>query len=801
MAFLFSLKKFIENPAALTFVLSLPVFLAILISPLASFLSDRIWTRVGRRKPFIIASWIGMVVAMVLMPLMPNVWLLLSAFILYNLSADLNSPMEPLKQEIIPPPQRARATGAMAWLSNLATMTFYFIMLGRFDDVSFLAGLPIHGEWVVYWSAALLLAVLLLVIMLGIREINPQSSLRGQRLTVRTFFGGLLERELWPVYLLVFGNACLNFYAGLGTLSNLLYTDQWGYTKQEMGVNVAVGGILNVFIIGLLTVFAGRLNRMRAYQTTLCLSLLGNIFYYCYIEFVLPDKHPTLIEIIVFGESLSVLAILAGLLYIPLVYDYVRRNRMGTFNAGASIVTKLATLITLNGVGLFASYYAEAFQPPAGEMMRVVLRDNIHRSELLSLLKSGLWPSETKPAGLAANVWQANGVTGESGRTWEIRRRNETSATLAKKKNELEAERSPLLSKEAMAREASVQERRKGAYAAAERNGHTAEGYRGRISDVAQSIEGIEGELSTRANGFREQVANVLRDRVIVEGDQIVSAASGAALIVDLPVTRRPEGMVLEKMLGDLRRDNPAVIDLRPLKGQGGYALSISALVAPDADLPVVASQLQTATERLGAKRAPGLLATGTAPLGSQVQPALSVDLRVVEQPVDIYVSPITRVVNAGLRLFDRAPSPSRRLSALARNLRTPETNHVRATLGPGDHTISVVAVVGSSVSVPAATDDLVNIRLTALLGANPETVARARAFCDRIEKSAATQRITVVHPVLAAAYAPLRYDYMSGYLWMFVMGTIGIALTLCFGRLEANGVIHKRGVEEALAS
>ncbi|MDD5348702.1 MAG: MFS transporter [Chthoniobacteraceae bacterium] len=280
VAFLFSLKKFIENPAGLTFILSLPSFISLVLGPVTSFLSDRIWTRFGRRKPFIITSLTGIASCMMLMPLMPNFWTLLAVFLLLNVFTDLNAPMEPLKQEIIPPHERGRATGAMSWCNNLATMTFYFIALGRFDDVRYMAGMPIFGETVIYWSAGLLLAVMVALIMLGIKEIDQKSALVGQRLSLGNFFGGLLDRELWPVYLLVVGSACLNFYAGLGPLSNLLYTDQWGYTKQDMGINVAIGGVINLFIIGFLTVIADRLNRMRAYQTLICLSLAGNAMYY-----------------------------------------------------------------------------------------------------------------------------------------------------------------------------------------------------------------------------------------------------------------------------------------------------------------------------------------------------------------------------------------------------------------------------------------------------------------------------------------------------------------------------------------
>src|SRR5882672_33102 len=65
-AFVFSLKKFVDNPAGLTFVLSLPNFIAIMVAPAASFLSDRIWTRYGRRKPFVVVASLGMITALVL---------------------------------------------------------------------------------------------------------------------------------------------------------------------------------------------------------------------------------------------------------------------------------------------------------------------------------------------------------------------------------------------------------------------------------------------------------------------------------------------------------------------------------------------------------------------------------------------------------------------------------------------------------------------------------------------------------------------------------------------------------------
>ena len=812
VAFFFSLKKFVENPAALTFILSLPGFISMVLQPVVAFLSDRIWTRYGRRKPFIVTSQAGTLACMVLMPLMPNFWALLAIFMLMGIFGDLNAPMEPLKQEIIPPPERGRATGAMTWCSNLATMTFYFIALGRFDDVRYMNGLTLYGEAAIYWSAALLVSAMLLLITLGIREIDQKSAIRGERLSIKTFFGGLMDRELWPVYILVVGSACLNFYAGLGPLSNLLYTDQWGYTKQEMGINVAVGGVINLFAIGLLTVFADKLNRMRAYQTLICLSLFGNIAYYCYINFVLPDRRPSLVEIIAFGETLSIIGILTGLVYVPLVYDYIRRNKMGTYYAGASLVNRLTTTITLNGVGLFVWGYAALFQPPSGEMTRVVLRggDQNQKADVRNVLRAASWtyPRDASPAAstnVDANAWQATGAVSDSGRCWEVRIRDKDSEKLADERDDLNKQNSPLLAEQKMLRDNITIQKLKGDAQDAAQDEEKARVKQAAIDKITAQIDSIDAILKTRAETFHKAVVKTLGNRLIAEGDQVLGATARQALILDLAAVRRPDARQLEKMLHDLRQANPGIIDLRPLKRDNdGYGISVSAILDPGADEAALAVALQSSVEQAAGKESRGLLTPGTAPLNRSHQPAVTLDLMIVEEPVDSYVSPINRMVNLVLSLFDKVPGTDRRIVAMSRNLRVPaETNHVRVGPGPGPKTISVTAVFPETAAKAASAADPVGTRLGEMLGKNNtgDLLLQARAFYDRAETAAATQRLTVAHPSLTSGYEKMKYDYMSGYLWMFVMSFIGIVITMIFVRLETRGFIQKRGVEEAEAS
>jgi MFS family permease len=285
VAFIFSLKKFVENPVGITFIMSMPTFFSIITVPISNFLSDRVWTKFGRRKPFVVSAGIGMAMCMGLMPLVPNFWLLLAVYFAFNMCNDIgggSGPMEPLSQEIVPPHQRGRAIGVRQWYSNFGGLTFYFFAFGRFDDVRYMAGMPLVGETAIYWIAGLLIIVVLLFVMLGIKELDQKSALCGQRLSFRNFFGGILDQELWPVFMLIFGSAMLD--SGLGVLANLLYIDQWNYSKQEMGINVVTGGIINMFLIGFLAIFADRLNRMRAYQALIIIAIAIKATYFVYVN-------------------------------------------------------------------------------------------------------------------------------------------------------------------------------------------------------------------------------------------------------------------------------------------------------------------------------------------------------------------------------------------------------------------------------------------------------------------------------------------------------------------------------------
>lgn len=67
----------------------------LLVQPLVGYLSDRTWTRLGRRRPYLLAGAILSCAALVIMPMSP--WLWLAATMLWILDASINTAMQPFR--------------------------------------------------------------------------------------------------------------------------------------------------------------------------------------------------------------------------------------------------------------------------------------------------------------------------------------------------------------------------------------------------------------------------------------------------------------------------------------------------------------------------------------------------------------------------------------------------------------------------------------------------------------------------------------------------------------------------------
>ncbi len=360
----FTMRKFIDSPIIINSVSSLDVLFNLLIAAPCLYYSDRIWTRHGRRLPFVLISFFVLGVVILLLPLAESAVPMAVLVVLWLIFWDVGSTFDVLIMEIIPPEQRGRASAIGAWFFQIIILLSAIVISGRFDDVVHSVGITLRGEALVYWWGAGCLAFCVIFLFLFVREVKPLGPPpvdhgRGLKGALTTIFA---EKTLWPVYLLVFSTVLMQ--TGLGAIDPLLMTEQWGYSKQDMGTNIFVGGLLNlVLVIPLIGLLADKIDRLKLFSIGVAGALFGQIAYYGYVQFILPDQRPSIGQMILFGQFMSLFGQFAGIALQPLIFEYIPRDKMGTAQAGLNFVRSITRLVTLNGIGIWVALYSKWFLP------------------------------------------------------------------------------------------------------------------------------------------------------------------------------------------------------------------------------------------------------------------------------------------------------------------------------------------------------------------------------------------------------------------------------------------------------
>jgi maltose/moltooligosaccharide transporter len=141
----------------------------LLVQPIVGALSDRTWTRLGRRRPYFLTGAILASAALFVMPLSPALWV--AATLLWILDASINISMEPFRAFVadqVPPEQRTKgfvfqslAIGVGASLAN--AMPYVLSRLGVSGNSP--TGIPLTVQYSFQAGAAVfLLAVLWTVV-------------------------------------------------------------------------------------------------------------------------------------------------------------------------------------------------------------------------------------------------------------------------------------------------------------------------------------------------------------------------------------------------------------------------------------------------------------------------------------------------------------------------------------------------------------------------------------------------------------------------------------------------------------
>lgn len=275
------------DPFLLSVVLILPLVLASLLNPWVGRLSDRFYTRWGRRRPFILVfSWLcGLLFALVWMvpqdwsPDAQLIYFAITSFVLYCAYAFLNIPMTCLSYEISRDPAiRLRLMGTTSYFVKLGSLLYQWLFplaqLALFSSV-------FYGIKVVGWVVGI--AVIALLGMLPALFCQEQQTSRQQPGKIKLNHSlTLLKNNKALVAILV---VCV-LQLGGGAFSASM--DYYLLVYYVHGGDIVQGAIdkgwlstaytlLGMLAIPLLIRLAARMGKSRALQAVFLLTALGGL--------------------------------------------------------------------------------------------------------------------------------------------------------------------------------------------------------------------------------------------------------------------------------------------------------------------------------------------------------------------------------------------------------------------------------------------------------------------------------------------------------------------------------------------
>lgn len=243
------------NPGQIAILwLAAPVT-GVLIQPLIGQASDRTWTRIGRRRPFILGGAILASLALILMPNSPSVWV--AAGLLWVLDGTINASMQPFRALVadnLPDEQNSQGFAIQSLFIGLGgtiASALPWMMTNWFGIMSEGAGkghIPISVTLSFYIGAAAFLGAVLWTVFTT-KEIPPEdeelAAMRGRRfdwsLGLKDIFAlfGHLPRRMWELGLVQFftwiGMFCLWVYFSPSVASGIFHAKEGTVEMEASG--------------------------------------------------------------------------------------------------------------------------------------------------------------------------------------------------------------------------------------------------------------------------------------------------------------------------------------------------------------------------------------------------------------------------------------------------------------------------------------------------------------------------------------------------------------------------------------
>lgn len=151
----------------------------LLVQPIVGYMSDRTWTRLGRRRPYFLYGALCTTAALLFMPHSPTLWI--AAGMLWIMDASINVSMEPFRAfvgDMLPKQQRSVGFAMQSFFIGVGAVVASALpwMLSNWWNVSNVSdsgGLPDSVIWSFYIGGVVLLLAVLWTVFRS-REYSPE---------------------------------------------------------------------------------------------------------------------------------------------------------------------------------------------------------------------------------------------------------------------------------------------------------------------------------------------------------------------------------------------------------------------------------------------------------------------------------------------------------------------------------------------------------------------------------------------------------------------------------------------------
>ena len=131
----FAARRLTADPRLIVLVSTSALLFSGSIGPLVNYISDRIWTPWGRRRPFVVTAYFLSAVGLAVIPLADTLTTFALAVACHGLVHSFASPMEPLYMELVPGSQQGRAQAMRNAGVQLGVLFFFSRCFRRIDGL------------------------------------------------------------------------------------------------------------------------------------------------------------------------------------------------------------------------------------------------------------------------------------------------------------------------------------------------------------------------------------------------------------------------------------------------------------------------------------------------------------------------------------------------------------------------------------------------------------------------------------------------------------------------------------------